>query len=825
MTTSTSIPEIVGIIVGILFISGIVLAVCKKFKLPFTITLVLVGIVIQEVSNIAPEYISRYFDFGISPNIILYVCLPTLIFESAFNIDARQLQRNIVQILTLAIPGLLISTFIIGAIVSFLTPLNFITSLLLGAILSATDPVAVISIFKQLGVPKRLTVLVEGESLFNDATAFVTAKIIFGIMLAGILTGHQLMTGVEEFLYEFFGGITVGAVIAMVIGYILGKVDSDPTIEISLTTILAYSTFIIGQNYFHVSGAMATLTAGIIMSHWRFTKISPSVVHYLDSFWEYLAYVSNAFIFLVIGLSIFWQGIANAFLPLCAVIVAMLISRAFVIFLIIPILGKLPKIQPIDLPFQSIMYWGGMRGAIALAVILSLGKFENSELLTILVTGAVLFTLLAKGLTINKLVKLLGLDKPPLSDRLARAEAKSNAKQNTIDLIPELQEGGLFSASIAKDLSNQCHTELKELNNKLQALREQELTQDEETRILLLKCLAKEKSLFYEMYVKGHISERAQRFLSENIETRTDILRYDGKIEEITMPSTNKRKWRKRFSLYLDQNKFTRNLAQILQQGEVGRQYALHWSYYQGADSVLKYLKEIKTAGTSNVEAITTVEEIFTFWKSESRLHLDSVAEQFPEFVNIFQSRLAKRLVLSTELSAFKQQAIAGLIPAGAAEVLEDEMNNNIRNLRETRAMKIDLDPKELLRKVDFFKNLSSDDFDKISNLLHSRVVSEGHDIIHQGETGTSLFIIMRGVIRVSREDDGVSRDLATLLAGDFFGEMALLLDEKRSATCRAVSPCALFELRKHDLKKVKATCPGIQHALEVALKERKEAN
>ena len=152
-------------------------------------------------------------------------------------------------------------------------------------------------------------------------------------------------------------------------------------------------------------------------------------------------------------------------------------------------------------------------------------------------------------------------------------------------------------------------------------------------------------------------------------------------------------------------------------------------------------------------------------------------------------------------------------------------MNNRIRNLRETRAMKIDLDPKELLRKVDFFKNLSTEDFDKISNLLHSRVVSEDHEIIHQGEKGTSLFIIMRGVIRVSREDNGVSRDLATLLAGDFFGEVALLLDEKRNATCRAISPCALFELRKNDLDKVKATCPGIQQALIDALKERQEAN
>ncbi|MCB1828505.1 MAG: cation:proton antiporter, partial [Coxiellaceae bacterium] len=359
----------------------------------------------------------------------------------AFSLNPRQLRRNLSPILALAIPGLLLSTGLIGLIVYWLTPIDLAAALLLGAILSATDPIAVIALFKTLGAPKRLTVLVEGESLFNDATSIVTAKLLFTVVIAGVLTTHDITHGVIDFFFEFFGGVLVGWIIALAIGFILGLVESDPEIEISLTTILAYATFLVAQNMFHVSGVMATVAAGLTLSGWGRAKISPSVHSYMEYFWQFLAYIANALIFLLVGLSVNMQSVFDSLGILFVVIIAMFVSRAVITYGLIPILGRFPGAIPISKEYQTAIFWGGLRGAIALAIVLSLQDFPYKELFTALVTGAVLFTLLVNGLTMERLMKWLRLDIPPLSDRLAREEGQLSATKHALAGIPELQQG------------------------------------------------------------------------------------------------------------------------------------------------------------------------------------------------------------------------------------------------------------------------------------------------------------------------------------------------------------------------------------------------
>ena len=211
----------------LLLLASATLAVAKRLNLPFTILLVIVGLAIAVVSPYLPVSMARLLDFHISPEIILYVFLPSLIFESAFHLDARQLRDNLLPVLTLAVPGLLISTVVIAGLVAALTDVPFIAALVLGAILSATDPVAVIALFQQLGAPQRLTVLVEGESLFNDATAIVAAKILLAVALAGFVTWETVAAGILNFVFVFFGGIVVGWLMALVAGFVLGLVHEN----------------------------------------------------------------------------------------------------------------------------------------------------------------------------------------------------------------------------------------------------------------------------------------------------------------------------------------------------------------------------------------------------------------------------------------------------------------------------------------------------------------------------------------------------------------------------------------------------------------------
>ena len=206
MQPTSQVADIVGGVIALLLSATVVRAVTRRLKLSFTVVLVLVGIGLSALAAAYPHVLPTLHDLEISSALIFYVFLPTLIFESAFNLDIQQLRENLGSVLALAVPGLLLSTLLIGLIVGMATPIPYTAALLLGAILSATDPVAVIAVFRRLGTPQNLRVLVEGESLFNDATSVVLARILLGVVLAGTVSDRVIVQGAINFVVMFVGG-------------------------------------------------------------------------------------------------------------------------------------------------------------------------------------------------------------------------------------------------------------------------------------------------------------------------------------------------------------------------------------------------------------------------------------------------------------------------------------------------------------------------------------------------------------------------------------------------------------------------------------------
>ena len=307
---------LVGAFVVLMVAAALVDAVAKRIRVPFTVALVVAGALLATVAD-RVAFLAPIGSMEVTPEAVFFVFLPTLIFQSAFHLDAKALRANLGPTLTLAVPGLLISTALIGGIMHTAAPwvgmsLSWAEALLLGSILSATDPVAVIALFSQLGAPKRLTVLVEGESLFNDATAIVLSRIILGVMAAGAVSGDALLGGAAEFLAVFFGGLVVGAGLAWLAGTVIGAVESDSFIEITATTVLAYLSFYIAEHTLGLSGVMAVVAAGVLIGGWGKLKVSPSVAGYLKSFWDYMAGVANALIFLLVGLTVDLGALADA---------------------------------------------------------------------------------------------------------------------------------------------------------------------------------------------------------------------------------------------------------------------------------------------------------------------------------------------------------------------------------------------------------------------------------------------------------------------------------------------------------------------------------
>lgn len=815
------VAELVTTVVVLLLVSALTLTLSRRWRLPFTVLLVVVGVLLGLLAEHGPALLRPLAEHEVSPDVILFVFLPTLIFESAFNLDARLVRRNLTPILTLAVPGLLLSTAIIGGLLALTTPFGLVAALLLGAILSATDPVAVVALFRQLGAPQRLTVLVEGESLFNDATSLVVAGLLAGLLGASQVDAGTVVGGVVRFVVVFCGGVVVGWVAALLCGWALGRCHGDGPVEITLTTILAYLSFLVAEELFHVSGVMAVVAAGMTLGGWGRLKISPSVRGYLEHFWEYLAFVANALIFLLVGLRVDLAALAGALDLLALVVVAMLLSRAVVIYGLLPLLGRRPGATPVDRPYRHVMFWGGLRGAVALAIVLSLPAFAESATFVALVTGAVLFTLLAQGLTIEALVRRLGLDRPPLADRLAREEAQLAAKREALSRLPELQRGGLFSARIADELRASYGTARAELEAAVTRLCRAEIDPAGELHLLYLRSLALERSHYLESFARGHLSERACRDLIHSVDSQAEALRHRGELPGFTLHPPHETlteaglRWLRRLAA-------ATALPERWTSSLVAYEYEEAWGRHQGCLRVLADLERLAAERQLGAAAVEAVRERYRYWREQAAQRIDATAAQFPEFVAAMQARLAGRLLLYAERQTLEGEARAGTLPAGIAHDLLAAVGEGIEGLRGGDITKLHFDPAELLHKVPLFRDLTAEDFARVAACLHGHTVPDGEAVVIEGEHDDSMYLIGRGVVRVSRRTEDGERDLARLFAGDFFGEMALLHRAPRSATCRAATPCALYELRRVDFDALCTTRPTIRAAVEAVDRERR---
>jgi monovalent cation:H+ antiporter, CPA1 family len=359
------------------------------------VALVIVGLLITFQSPL---------EISLTPELILALFLPPLVFEAAFHLNLSELRRNLKGILLLAVPGVLLTMLIVGGILALGAALPLPLALVFGALIAATDPVAVVALFRALGVPKRLAVLIEGESLLNDGTAIV----VFNLMLAVALTGRfDAMESLASFVRVSVGGTVVGLLLGWMVSRLIARVD-DYLIETTLTTVLAFGAYLIAEQL-HFSGVLAVVAAGLINGNIGPQGMSPTTRIVLFNFWEYVAFLANSLVFLLIGLDVNIPALLAHWQPVAWAILAVLISRTVVVYGLAWIINRTD--EKIPLAWQHVLNWGGLRGAVALALALGLpaGLGSDRELLRVMAFGVVLFTLLAQSITMRPLIRRLGI--------------------------------------------------------------------------------------------------------------------------------------------------------------------------------------------------------------------------------------------------------------------------------------------------------------------------------------------------------------------------------------------------------------------------------
>jgi CPA1 family monovalent cation:H+ antiporter len=495
----------VEIVVLMMVIVSVSMGVRYFSKLPYTIALIFAGILLS--------FFHTFPDIHLTPELIFHVLLPPLLFEAAFNLNANESKSNIKPILIYAVFGVLISTFVIGFFLNFLfhilhveTTIPFIALLLFGAVISSTDPISVLAIFKELGVPKRLSSIIEGESLLNDGISVVIFSIILSLTISG--GSFHLVNGIKDFILVAFGGATVGTILGLTFSRITALVD-DHLIEITLTTVVTYLTYLTAE-YFEVSGVIAVIFAGLMVGNYG-TRIgmSPTTRVSVKDFWDYIAFVINSVVFFIIGLEVSAINVFENFHYIAFAIFAVIIGRVVSVLTLTPLIGLVDK--PISFRWQSIFIWGGVRGALAMALALAIPQeYAFRDMILIMTFGVVGFSLIVQGLSIAPLLKFLNIGgKDKELQKYEYEKGKIIALSGANQELETMYKEALISKHVYHLLLEYQTKDLQKAKEVIETLENNDSVREYEFKTSLKRLFLKQKDSIQESMKHGIISTQA----------------------------------------------------------------------------------------------------------------------------------------------------------------------------------------------------------------------------------------------------------------------------------------------------------------------------
>ncbi len=366
----------------------------RRIHVPYSVGLVFAGIALA---------LSHFVqDIALTKQLVFTLFLPPLIFEAAFQLRWRELRKDLPVILTLATVGVAMSAAATAIGMHYLAHWSWISAAVFGVLIAATDPVAVIAMFKDAKVNGRIRLLVEAESLFNDATAAVAFTIAL-MFASGQSVGAIGVT--KTLLIMVAGSLVCGAAVAG-LALLLAGATSDHLVEITFTTVAAFGSFLLAE-HFHFSGVLAALTAGLILGNVGHLAIAPKGRAAVEEFWEYAAFVANSLIFLLIGMRLANQDYGFVWLPALIAVGVVTVGRAFAIYPLSVLFAR-SRLR-VSAKHQHILFWGGLRGALALALALGLPeRIPGREAIITVAFAVVAFSIFVQGMTVKRLMRRLG---------------------------------------------------------------------------------------------------------------------------------------------------------------------------------------------------------------------------------------------------------------------------------------------------------------------------------------------------------------------------------------------------------------------------------
>jgi CPA1 family monovalent cation:H+ antiporter len=824
----TTVASITLVIAGFLVLASVIQPAAERLHLPYTVLLAIVGVAIGGISSfLLYTPLTSAFDDIVAPvvnlpfnaSIFLVVFLPLLLFHAALTIDVREIAPDWAPILTLAIVAVFAAAAAIGFSLFFAADVPLTAALLLGAIVATTDPAAVVTIFRELGAPARLTRLLEGESLLNDAAAIVLFSVLVGMLADG--AQPDFGAGAERFFEAFLGGVLLGVAGGRLFGAILPFLGGSRLAEVTLSVALPYIVYLLGE-LLEVSGVVAVVSAGLTAGAIGRVRLAPDNWRYLERVWEQTGFWAGSLIFVSASTLVprLLTGIhLEDFWFLLIAIAAALASRAAVLFGLLPLLSALHLSQKVSSAYKLAITWGGLRGAVTLA--LALAVTENNRIgpevkneIAILATGFVLFTLLVNGLTLRPVIRLLKLDRLSPLNQTLRNKVLALSLADVRDAVRETASEYEIPPEVARTATGPLDRRIDELAS--QPDLEQAISDRDRIRIGLVALANRERRIILDHHAQRTVSSAAIERLLRNTNLILDAARAEGRVG-YNRAARALLEFDRDFRIA---NLLHRalNIARPLQ-----RQISIRFEALLIRRLALEELARFvgsRLASLLGERVAELLGEVIAARSEATTRALDALRLQYPEYAEALEQRFLRQSGFRLLLSRYHDLYDEGLIGKEVFEDLERQHEAARSLMAELPPLDLGLRAEDLIAEFEMFSGLGAAELKELARLFRPRLLVPDEVVIRKGERGNAMFLISSGAVEVVLPHERVR-----LGSGDFFGEMALLSRRRRQADVVALGYCRVLGLSAADFRRFLRAYPRAKAEIDRVAEERTRAN
>ncbi|MDF1856747.1 cation:proton antiporter [Pseudooceanicola sp.] len=817
---------ITTVIASLFLVIGAAEPFAARVRLPYSVILAALGILIgagatfflrTELTDALNPVAEAILGLPIKSNVFLYVFLPTLLFQATLGMNLRRMLDDWVPILVLAVVAVVVATVSVGYALSWASTLPLAACLLIGSIVSTTDPSAVVSIFRSISAPRRLARIIEGESLLNDAAAIALFGLFMGFVMLG-LPDPDLGDALARFPILVAGGAVTGWLTGRIAVWVMALFSRHELAQISISVAVPYLAYIVAEQSVGASGVIAVVAVGLTLNLMAPGRLPPQSWTNLRELWDVLAHWAGALIFILAALLIprlLEEARLGDFLLVGVVTLAAIIARTAILFVLMPLLTAVKLSPPVERPYRVAILWGGLRGAVTLALALAVTESvrvpsDIQRVVGILATGFVLFTLLVQGATLRWIIGRLGLDRlSPIDEALSRqvvAVALQTVREDVARTTENYDLNRDTVRSEAKRFGERLELAVKMAEESADIL-------DRDRIVLGLIALAgHERDTILARVRERTISARMAEFVLSDADRLIEGARTQGRSGyqraarqsvvygrafraavllhgRLGLSAPLARMTADRFELLLSKRLILRDLGAFID----GRIRRIH------GRRVADLLHELLSRRIESVETA-----------------LEGLRLQYPGYAEELERRFIRRTTLRMEEREYVAMREDGLIGAEVYTTLMQELGLRRVAAEERPRLDVAIQRSVLVQQFPLFAGFDDGVMKRLIRALTTRYVDAGEVIIRKDSVAKRVFFIASGAVEL--ESAGQTWRLGR---GEMFGQMAILTNKARRADVRAIAPTTLLVLDEDRFRRLLERSQVLREAVRAAAEKR----